>query len=316
MKKFLLKGCSFCLLATLLMSPHLLKAQQVIPLYKGEIPGSIQNSGYHEIADTGKDGTIRISQVVTPTLTVFKPSSANNAHTAVIICPGGGYSRLAFNKEGTDIAQILAKWGVTAFVLKYRLPSDKIMKDKSTGPLMDAEQAISSIRSEATKWDIDPHRIGIMGFSAGGHLAASLSVLYNKNVLGDLNKSGVSLRPDFSILGYPVISMQKGITHSGSKQNLLGKSADQALIDEFSCDQQVTDSTPPAFLVLAADDHGVVPANSLSYVAALQQFKVPVELHMYQNGGHGFGAENRQSPDNWTERLRNWMLHNNWINKQ
>ena len=313
MKQSFFRCCSIWIMSSLLLGAQRLKAQQVQPLYQGVIPGSIQNSGYQEIADTGTDGTIRVSQVVTPTLTIYPPAASNNAHTAVIICPGGGYARLAFNKEGTDIAQILAKWGITAFVLKYRLPSDKIMEDKSTGPLMDAEQAIATVRAEAAKWDIDPNKIGIMGFSAGGHLAASLSVLYSKDLLGALNKQGVSLRPDFAILGYPVISMQKGITHAGSRDNLLGKNPDRALVDQFSTDQQVSQQTPPTFLVLAADDHGVAPANSLSYVAALQQFKIPVELHMYQNGGHGFGAVNTQSPDDWTGRLKNWLLHNHWI---
>lgn len=308
------------------LSPaHSLKAQsvtpQIISLYDQKVPGSLPAKEYKETATTGKDGVIRISQVSSPTLTIFKPNGGINAHTAVIICPGGAYKILAFNLEGTEIAKRLSGWGITAFVLKYRLPSDQIMADKSVGPLMDAQRAIAVVRSQAAKWDVNPARIGIMGFSAGGHLAASLSTLYTKDVLAGARPVGgnhlpVSLRPDFSILGYPVISMEEDITHKGSRTALLGGHPDPAQIREWSCDLQVTDSTPPAFLVLADDDHGVPPANSLRYVEALQKHKVPVELHMYQNGGHGFGGHNKHSPDDWLERLRHWMQHNKWIPKQ
>jgi acetyl esterase/lipase len=293
-----------------------LKAQQVIPLYSS-IPGSKTDAGYKETSATGQDGVIRISQVSQPTLTVFKPTGPVNAHTAVIICPGGGYRILAFNLEGTEIAKRLASWGITAFVLKYRLPSDRIMEDKTSGPLMDAQQAIALVRSEARQWDVAANQIGIMGFSAGGHLAASLSNLYNKNLLSKAipRYQVSSLRPDFSILGYPVISMQKDITHMGSRDALLGKNPDQALIDAFSLEMQVTASTPKTFMVLAADDNGVPPVNTLSYVSSLLQHKVPVELHMYQNGGHGFGGHNKHSPDDWLKRLQHWLQHNNLIPK-
>jgi len=286
-----------------------LKAQQVIPLYSS-IPGSKTDASYKETATTGKDAIIRLSKVTDPTLTVFKPTGPVNAHTAVIICPGGGYQILAFNKEGTDIAKRMASWGITAFVLKYRLPSDQIMENKSIGPLMDAERAIALVRSQASKWDVAADQIGIMGFSAGGHLAASLSTLYNKDVLGNARIQVNSLRPDFSILAYPVISMQQEITHMGSRISLLGKNPDQALVDQFSLEKQITDSTPKTFVVLAADDNGVPPANSLNYVTALLQHKVPVELHMYQNGGHGFGGHNQHSPDDWLQRLHHWLQHN------
>lgn len=314
----------FCLSAALglamtlgssLMRSNGPKAQQVITLYTNSIPGSKTATDYKEVATTGKDGVIRVSKVTTPTLTVFKPTSGTNAHAAVIICPGGGYGILAFNKEGTAIAKRLASWGLTAFVLKYRLPADQIMEDKSVGPLMDAERAIALIRSEAGKWDVSPDKIGIMGFSAGGHLAASLSTLYNKDVLGNARPLHTSLRPDFSILGYPVISMQKEITHMGSRKALLGNTPNQALVDQFSCELQVTDSTPRTFIVLADDDNGVPPANSLRYVEALQAHHVPVELHMYQNGGHGFGGHNKQSPDDWMKRLKHWLEHNKLIAK-
>ena len=290
-----------------------LKAQQVIPLYDQPIPGSINAPNYKEHSSTGEDGVIRISQVSRPTLQVFKPTDTANAHTAVIICPGGGYQILAYNLEGTEIAKRLASWGITAFVLKYRLPDDQIMKDKSFGPLMDAERAIMMVRAEAGKWNIRPDRIGIMGFSAGGHLAASLSNLYHLDLLGNLNPKQVSLRPDFSILGYPVISMEDDITHQGSKTALLGASPSRALVQKFSLERQVTDRSPATFIVLASDDPGVPPANSLRYITALQQQQVPVELHMYQNGGHGFGGENKQSPDDWMLRLKHWLEQGQWL---
>lgn len=305
-------SCGLCL-ALGLPGLSSLKAQQVIPLYEQSIPGSKQAVDYKEVATPGTDGVIRISKVSRPTLTVYKPTGTAHAHTAVIICPGGGYSILAFNLEGTLIAKRLASWGITAFVLKYRLPSDKIMENKSIGPLMDAQQAIALVRAEARKWDIDPTKVGIMGFSAGGHLAASLSTLYTKQVIN--NPDHIPLRPDFSILGYPVISMQASITHQGSKNNLLGTHPTEDLVNEFSCELNVTDNTPPAFIVLANDDGGVPPANSLRYVEALQQHKIPVELHMYQNGGHGFGGHNKHSPDDWMQRLRHWLQHNKWIAK-
>lgn len=304
-----------CLILGTCLSSNTLKAQQVISLYDQKIPGSISSAEYKELSTPGKDGVIRISKVSQPTMTVFKPTGGINAHTAVIICPGGGYQILAFNLEGTEIARRLASWGITAFVLKYRLPSDQIMENKSVGPLMDAERAIALVRSQATHWNVDPARIGIMGFSAGGHLAASLSTLYTKDVLGAAHPDNISLRPDFSILGYPVISMQEDITHKGSKNALLGEHPDEALAREFSCELQVTDSTPPTFIVLANDDPGVPPANSLRYVEALQKHKVPVELHMYQNGGHGFGGHNKHSPDDWLGRLKNWLQHGKWIAK-
>ncbi|SEA40589.1 Acetyl esterase/lipase [Arachidicoccus rhizosphaerae] len=299
-------------LTSTLTSLNALKAQQVIPLYSN-IPGSKADASYKEGSTTGKDGVIRLNKVTDPTLTVFKPTGPVNAHTAVIICPGGGYQILAFNLEGTAIAKRLAGWGITAFVLKYRLPSDQIMENKSIGPLMDAERAIALVRSEAAKWEVSPDQIGIMGFSAGGHLAASLSTLYHKDVLGSARPAVSSLRPDFSILAYPVISMQKEITHMGSRTALLGSNPDAALVDQFSLEKQVTDSTPKTFLVLASDDNGVPPANSLNYVTALLRHKVPVELHMYQNGGHGFGGHNKHTADDWMKRLQHWLQHNKLI---
>lgn len=285
-------------------------AQQTIPLYQ-HVPGSKTDPAYRETRDTATDGVIRVSKVTDPTLTVFKPSAARSAHTAVIICPGGGYSILAINKEGTDVARQLAKWGITAFVLKYRLPSDQIMTDKSVGPLQDAQRAIQLVRQQAKDYDIGTDRIGIMGFSAGGHVASTASTHFLKAVID--NPEQTSLRPDFSLLLYPVISMEKGLTHMGSRNGLLGKTPAESTVKAFSNELQVTDQTPPAFLVQAGDDRTVPPLNSLRYYEALLAHHVPAELHLYQNGGHGFGMHNATTTDQWMDRLEHWLQHNHFL---
>ncbi|ANI88389.1 hypothetical protein A9P82_03180 [Arachidicoccus ginsenosidimutans] len=285
-------------------------AQEIIPLYN-KVPNSKPSATYREKADTGTDGIIRISKVSVPTITVFHPDKNIDQHTAIIICPGGGYTILAFNWEGTSIAETLVKWGITAIVLKYRLPSDDIMTDKTIGPLQDAERAIQLVRMNAKKWNIDSSKIGIMGFSAGGNLAANLSTLYNDMVID--NPQHISLRPDFSVLGYPVISMDKKITHMGSHDALLGKNSSIILEQKFSNELNVTENTPPAFLFLANDDNVVNPLNSIDYYEALLKNHVPAELHIYQNGGHGFGQDFQRINGNWTDRLKLWLQHNHYL---
>ena len=187
-------------------------AQEIIPLYGARIPGSkTPPADYVEVVVSGTDGVSRVSKVTDPTLTVYVPEKGKSNGTGVIICPGGGYGILAFDKEGTKVAEKFAAMGVTAFVLKYRLPSDLIMEDKSMGPLQDALQAIYLIRKNANIWGLNVNKVGIMGFSAGGHLAASLTVHYNDMKIQ--NQENISLRPDFSILIYPVISFGT-VTHS------------------------------------------------------------------------------------------------------
>jgi acetyl esterase/lipase len=286
--------------------------QAVIPLYKA-IPNSKPAVDYKEKADTGKDEIIRISKVSIPEITVFQPAKSSGKNPAVIICPGGGYAILAYNLEGTTVAHILNNWGVTAIVLKYRLPSDEIMKDKSIGPLQDAQRAIQYVRENAKQLNVDPQKIGIMGFSAGGHLASTASTHFNKDYIDNPNHT--SLRPDFSILGYPVISMDT-LAHSGSRDNLLGKNPSKEMITNFSNERQVTKDTPPTFLVLANDDNGVNPENSIKYYEALLKNHVPAELHVYQNGGHGFGTRILEKNDNWMDVLRIWMGHNGFLREK
>jgi acetyl esterase/lipase len=286
------------------------KAQTTVPLYK-EIPNSKPAVDYKEKADTGADGVIRISKVSIPEITIYQPKASMGKNAAVIICPGGGYSILAYNLEGTTVARILNGWGVTAVVLKYRLPSDAIMKDKSIGPLQDAQRALQYLRENSGELSIDPKNIGIMGFSAGGHLASTASTHFDSAVISNLKNT--SLRPDFSILVYPVISFSDQLAHSGSRNNLIGKNAAPELINNFSNELQVTEKTPPTFITLAADDKTVNPENSIKYYEALLKNKVPAELHIFQTGGHGFGAKNLLSKDNWMEILRNWMQYNHFL---
>lgn len=280
-----------------------LAAQNEIALY-GAIPNSKPNSLKDE--STVNAGGTRLIRVLKPTLTVFAPQNKPDKGTAVIICPGGGYSWLAYTKEGEDIAKELNSWGVTAFVLKYRLPNDTTMQVKSIAPLQDAQRAIQLVRENAAMWNIDPQKIGIMGFSAGGHLAATLSTHFRETTIE--NPHGTSLRPDFSILIYPVISFTDSTAHKGSRYRLLGANPTPGEILNFSNELQINANTPPAFLVHASDDATVPVQNSLAYYSALLKNRVPAELHIYERGGHGFGLHNRTTTDKWQERLRNWML--------
>lgn len=284
-------------------------AQQDILLYNGVIPGAkIPPTTYREESITGEDGVLRVSKVTSPEMIAYLPKKPNG--TAVIICPGGGYGILSLVQEGVKVAEKLNEIGVTAFVLKYRLPSDLIMVDQTMGPLQDALQAMYLVRKNASLWGINPAKIGIMGFSAGGHLAASVSVHYND--LKVQNQEQISLRPDFSILIYPVISFGT-VTHAGSVKNLLGENPTSAQRSYFSSQNYVNAQTPPAFLVHANNDASVPVKNSILYNEALTKFKVPAEMHIYPAGGHGFGLQNKTTKDDWFERLKNWMESNQWL---
>ncbi|MES1226440.1 MAG: alpha/beta hydrolase, partial [Bacteroidota bacterium] len=268
----------------------------------GDIPGSKQSTIKEQ--DVFANGAIRISSVITPTLTRFTPLKPNG--TSVIICPGGGYGRLAIDHEGVEVARAFNEYGVTAFVLKYRLPMDSIMMDKTIGPLQDAQQAIRMVRKQSVAWGLNPDKIGIMGFSAGGHLASTAATHFT-NLADASLKDTTSVRPDFAILIYPVISFNDSITHMGSKINLIGKKPSMELTNKFSNELQVTKNSPPAFLVHAGDDGTVPVENSIRYYQACIKNKVPTEMHLYPKGGHWFGMHNRTTSDQWFERLINWM---------
>ena len=282
----------------------LIYGQEVIPLYPDKIPNS-KPAPNREKRETRDNGMEIISAISVPTIIVFAPKQPVPRGTAVIIFPGGGYHINAIKHEGVDIARELNEWGITAFVVKYRIPDDATMLNKEIGPLQDAQQAIRFVRTNAGKWDLDPNKIGIMGFSAGGHLASTAGTHFRKPVIDDQT---VSVRPDFLILGYPVISFTDSIGHRGSRDNLLGKSPSQDKIMEYSNEFQVTPETPPTFLIHAGDDKGVLPANSIVFYQSLLKNGVPAELHIYERGGHGFGIDNPTTEEKWMNSLRNWLV--------
>lgn len=276
-------------------------AQKTIPLYQQQIPGSKPGENTERTEEW--NGITVVHNITEPTIAVYQPKSEKSNGTAIVIFPGGGYRINAVVHEGSEIAKQFNEMGVTAFVVKYRVPDEKRMDDKRFGPLQDAQQALAYVRNNAQLYNIKPDRIGVMGFSAGGHLASTAGTHFEKPVL----PQEVSVRPDFMILIYPVISMQSEITHQGSRENLLGSSPAQADVDYFSNEMQVNEKTPPAFLVHAADDEAVKVQNSLRFYDAMLKYKVPGEIHIYARGGHGFGLANKTTPDLWMERCRNWL---------
>jgi acetyl esterase/lipase len=295
----------------LFMSISQLHAQKEMPLYPNGVPNSIAVPNTQK-SETNKDGILIISNVTVPTLTVYAPEKGKANGTSVIICPGGGYWILAASHEGSDVAKEFNKMGVTAFVLKYRIPNEKAQVDRTIAPLQDAQQAIRTVRKDALKYGINPNRIGIMGFSAGGHLAATASTHYMKPV-GE-NVDDTNVRPDFSILIYPVISF-KEFGHKGSADQLIGKTPTPDLVELYSNETQVTKDTPPVMLVHAGDDMAVPVKNSLSYYEACQKNGVSASLVIYPKGGHGFGMNNKSTKEKWMDNVKNWMEAMGWLGK-
>lgn len=295
---------SSSLFILLIMMVTGVSAQEVIPLYEGTVPGSKPSETYTETSQLGKDGIARIGKVTTPTLTVFKAPADKATGTAVIICPGGGYSILAIGHEGFDVAKRFNEIGVTAFVLKYRLPSDEIMVDKTYALLQDGQQAIYLVRKNAKAYGIKPNKVGILGFSAGGHFASTLLTHYDDVKIEAPGK--ISLRPDFGVLVYPVISFEESV-HTGTMKNLLGPNPTDALKHYFSANKNVSTKTPPIYLVHAKDDKTVPVANSILLNEALKRNKVHSEIYLYENGGHGFGLKNKTSDVDWFNLLTVWM---------
>jgi len=283
---------------------------EIIALWpEGKVPNSIANK-VEEKSVTDDTGILRISGVTIPTITAFIVPKEKATGAAVMICPGGGYGILAASHEGSDLARWFNDRGISAFVLKYRLPDVKAMTHQHEVPLMDAMQGMKLIRQSAKKWNIDPDKIGVMGFSAGGHLAATLSTHYN---LG--TKASDEAKPNFSILLYPVISLSPELAHGGSRDNLLGPDKSEELIKYYSNELQVSAKTPPAFLVHAMDDGAVPVENSIAYYLALKKFKTPAEMHLYPKGGHGFGlrTEGKGSLVNWPAAMDGWLKANGWV---
>jgi acetyl esterase/lipase len=284
-------------------------AQEVIKLWPAGVPGSLKSDTYVEKSIVTNEIVSLYSKVTDPTITVFLPPVEKATGTAVLICPGGGYGVLAFDHEGFAIARWLNENGIAGIILKYRLPSDVIMKDKSIGPLQDAQEAMRIIRRNASEWKINPGKIGVIGFSAGGHLASTLSTHYAENVY-KLNDS-ISARPDFSLLIYPVISFNASFTHMGSRNNLIGNTPSEETINHFSNELQVTGKTPPAFLVHSGDDNAVPVKNSILYFESLIKYKIPAELHIFEKGGHGYGLSiDKGTQSAWPGLCIKWMKAN------
>ena len=278
----------------------------IIPLWEGTPPLQ-EDMGLEE--EVRQENIIRIANVQTPTIEVYLPNKSIATGQAVMIFPGGGYGILAYDWEGTDFAKWLNAQGIAGIVVKYRLPISKSLTDPKEVPLLDAQRAIRLTRAHAAEWNINPANVGIMGFSAGGHLASTLSTQYAHEL--DRSKDEIDLldaRPAFSILVYPVITFQEKYTHGGSKKNLLGENPSPELVDRFSNEKNVTEQTPPTFLVHAQDDTGVPIENSLLYYQALHQHGIPASLHIYPKGGHGFSFGLGKGPvENWRDVLLDWM---------
>jgi acetyl esterase/lipase len=292
-------------LLPILLLPCIIGAQEIINLY----PGTIPNSKASKIEDNGRTLTNGMfNRVTIPTLEIYLPEKEKASGAAVIICPGGSYKVVVYQGEGITTAKEFAKNGVAAFVLKYRLPDDSTMVDKKIGPLQDVQQAIKIVRENRAKWGIDENKVGIIGFSAGGHLASTAATHFDKAYIE--NSSNTNLRPDFQILVYPVISMQDSLTHADSRNNLLGKQPSKEIINLFSNELQITKNTPPAYLTHAADDKLVDVDNTIAYFEKLRHQSVSVEMHIYPKGGHGFIFRQK----GWMEPLFLWMKNNKWMN--
>lgn len=280
------------------------RAQEIIKIY----PEAVPNSKEYNKKEVFTQGMFR--GVTIPTLEIFLPDKSKATGAAVVICPGGSYAVVVYNGEGISTAKEFAKNGVAAFVLKYRLPDDSIMYDKKIGPLQDAQQAIKVVRENAVKWGIDQGKIGIVGFSAGGHLASTAATHFAKALIS--NSNGTSLRPDFQILVYPVISMNNKLTHPDSRKNLLGANPSKETIDLFSNELQVNETTPLTYITHAADDKLVDVDNSIAYFEQLRKHHVSVEMHIYPKGGHGFIFGHK----GWMDPLFQWMKDTKLINNQ
>ncbi|WP_343524189.1 alpha/beta hydrolase [Pedobacter sp.] len=276
-----------------------------IQLYPERVPNSKKTpADYTE--ETDSSGLIK--NVSIPTMQAYFPAKNKANGTAVILFAGGGYFVLA-PKKCIEMARAFNALGVAAFVVKYRLPSDKIMIDKTIGPLQDAQMAIKTVRWSAGEWNINPNRIGMMGLSAGGHLVSTAGTQLNRVVID--NKENTSLRPDFMILLYPVIIYDPEIPRT--RENLIGKKPKPETLGLYSTNKSVSQVTPPTFLVHAADDEVIPVKNSLQFFDALLKAKVKSEMHILQTGGHGFGLYDAENKDSWFISCYEWMRKNGFV---
>jgi len=302
-----MKRLSLYFIGTMASFTQLAFAQQTqIPLY----PNGVPNSKPTPAAYVEKNDKEWVTFVSIPTITPYLPAKGTANGTAIVIFPGGSYAGLSMENEGSSVAKAFNKFGVTAFVVKYRLPSDDIMLDKTIGPLQDAQQAVLMVRQHAAEWGIKADKIGIIGFSAGGHLASTEGTHFDKLVIDD--KENISVRPDFMVLLYPVITFGP-TAHVGSRENLIGKNPSAELLELYSNEKQITANTPPTFLAHAGDDDVVPVQNSLMFYNALLASKVKAEMHIFEAGGHGFGLNNPKSKDKWIDWCKNWLDENGFL---
>jgi acetyl esterase/lipase len=267
------------------------EAQRIVKLWDGVDPPVSNGIDGEEVVGEGKAS---IGNVSVPELEIFLPEKSNATGMAVIVCPGGGYTWLAYDYEGLMAARWFNKEGVAAFILKYRMPNGH-----KEVPLDDAQQAIRYVREQAGAYGVNPSKIGVCGFSAGGHLASTASTHFTS--------AGTSVRPDFSILFYPVITMTE-CTHGGSRNSLLGENPSKADIYRFSNEKQVNVNTPPAIILLSDDDRVVLPENSLRYYNALKKNDIPAALYVFPTGGHGWGfRDTYEYHSQMTDLLSNWL---------
>lgn len=273
--------------ALLIMTTSLCAQKPIeLPLWPNGAPNSNELKGDEQEMDNG-----RVSNIKNPDITVYRAEHPSGI--AVIMCPGGGYARLAMNHEGHDMAPWFNTQGITYVVLKYRMPNGH-----NEVPFSDVEQAIRLVRQHAAEWNINPAKVGIMGASAGGHLASTLATHYTSK----------ETRPDFQILLYPVITMDANFTHAGSRENLITKNPSADLIAKYSNELQVNAQTPQAFIALSSDDKAVLPQNSINYYLALLKHNVPATMHIYPTGGHGWGfRDNFTYKRQWTDELEKWL---------
>lgn len=260
----------------------------------------------------GAPGAVGQEDADKPTLTVWKAPADKWNGAAVVICPGGGYGFLAVDHEGKQVAEFLNSHGVTAIMLKYRIAP----RYHHPAPMQDVQRAIRTVRAKAGEWKIDPKRVGVMGFSAGGHLASTAATHFdNGSDQGDaIDKQ--SCRPDFAILCYPVITFTDPFTHAGSRKNLLGDSPGPELVKFYSNETQITDRTPPTFLFHTTEDTAVPPENSILFYSALRKSKVPAELHIYEKGAHGVGLASKDPVlSTWSGRLADWLKGRGYLTK-
>ncbi|RPH20224.1 alpha/beta hydrolase [Buttiauxella warmboldiae] len=277
---------------------------------QGEAPGAKNSPVREETVDRRKDGGLAdraVTGIRTPTITAYLPKKPNGI--ALLVTPGGSYQRVVLDKEGSDLAPIFNAQGYTLFVMTYRMPADG-HAEGADASLADAQRAIRTLKADANKWKIDPQRIGVLGFSAGGHVAASLATRYNETVYPARDAvDQISARPDFLALMYPVITMQENIAHPGSRKALIGEQPPAGQIKKYSPEMNVTEQTPPTFIVHAVDDPSVPVDNSLVMFNALRAHHVPVEMHLFEHGKHGFGIRGAAGlpAASWPELLMNWV---------